>query len=317
MVSDPLAALFRVDAVSNETRSINVDLEVVLAGLPPLTDIDELRAAFARGERGIPVSSKSAEANTIHVDTPHGGLRLRSIAPTRGVRGAFLHLHGGGWVVGASDLQDAALARLADATGLVCVSVEYRLAPESPYPSPVDDCVAAAEWLIVNAADRFGTSWLAIGGESAGAHLAVCTLLRLRDQGRALAFKAASLMYGCYDLGLTPSARHAEQTLVINREAMFRFASAFMAGADPRDPDVSPLYADLHNLPPALFSVGTEDPLLDDSLFMHLRWLAATNHSELAIYPGAVHAFNLLEGDLSEQANARVQTFLCDQIASA
>ena len=81
-------------------------------------------------------------------------------------------------------------------------------------------------------------------------------------------------------------------------------------GSDQRDPDISPLYADLSGLPPALFTVGTMDPLLDDTLFMYARWLAAGNEAELAVYPGGVHAFDMFPTDLAREAMARMDAFL-------
>lgn len=81
---------------------------------------------------------------------------------------------------------------------------------------------------------------------------------------------------------------------------------------DPRDPAISPLYADLAGLPPALFSVGTLDPLIDDSLFMHARWRAAGNEARLAVFPGGVHGFHMLEGALAQSANASVARFLAE-----
>ena len=102
------------------------------------------------------------------------------IAPERS-RGVYLHIHGGGWVLGAADAQDPMLETIADGTQLTAISVEDRLAPEAPYPAGPDDCEAGALWVSDHLSD-FGGDALAIGGESAGAHLSVVTMLRLRDR---------------------------------------------------------------------------------------------------------------------------------------
>ena len=186
---------------------------------------------------------------------PAGELRLRVLVPDA-VRGVYLHLHGGGWTLGAanqSDLRNQAIARHC---GLATVSVEYRLAPEHPYPAGPDDCEAAALWLARSAAAEFGTTRLWIGGESAGAHLAVLTLLRLRDRHGLAPFAGANLVYGCYDLSMTPSQRRwGERNLVLSTPIIQWFADFFVPDpARRRDPDVSPLYADLAGMPPALFT---------------------------------------------------------------
>ena len=210
--------------------------------------------------------------------------------------GVFLHMHGGGWALGGADQQDLLLTTAADTAHAAVVSVDYRLAPDHPFPAGPDDCEAAADWLIEHAEEEFGTSRLMIGGESAGAHLAVLTLLRLRDRhGISGAFKGANLVFGVYDLAMTPSARSwGERNLVISTPIMAWFADMFVPGTtddERRSPEVSPLYADLRDMPPALFTVGTLDPLLDDSLFMAARWQAAANESTLRVYPESVHGF--------------------------
>jgi acetyl esterase/lipase len=254
---------------------------------------------------------KSPRAETISIDGPTGKLALRVITP-KAPRGAFLHIHGGGWSIGTNDQFDPVLERLADECGLACVSLDYRLAPEAPYPAGPDDCEAAALWLVREGAKRFGTTRFSIGGESAGAHLSAVTLLRLRDKHRLAPFSTAILNYGCYDLGMTPSARRwGDEKLVLNTPAILGFRKCFLpAGTDMSDPDVSPLYADLRDMPAALFSVGTRDALLDDSLFMAPRWLAAGNVAELALYPGACHGFVSIDFAQRTQAVTRIVDFL-------
>jgi len=186
---------------------------------------------------------------------------------------------------------------LARVTGCAVFAADYRLAPEFPYPAGPDDCEAAALWLIENASSEYGTDRLLIGGESAGAHLSALTLLRLRDR-HALGdrFCGANLVFGAYDLGLTPSARGvgpAPGSDILDPEEIRFMVEQFTPGMpleDRRRPDISPLYADLRGMPPALFTVGTADHLLDDTLFMADRWLAAGNSAEVLVYPDAPHA---------------------------
>jgi acetyl esterase len=132
----------------------------------------------------------------------------------------------------------------------------------------------------------------------------------MRERRCSSAFIAANLMYGFYDLGLTPSAKHSDGAAVINRPLLEVMSASFRGTMEASDPRVSPIFADLSDLPSALFTVGTLDPLLDDSLFMHMRWQTAGNPSELALYPGGFHAFNLLGGQLAADANTRAALFL-------
>src|SRR3954447_4783409 len=177
------------------------------------------------------------------------GVRIRVIS-AREPRGSYLQLHGGGCTLGAADLQDVALRQLARDTGLAVASVEYRLAPENPFPAGRDDCIHAARWLAERGAAEIGAPpSFAIGGESAGAHLAVLTLLALRGK---IEFAAATLAYGAFDLSGTPSRRAYDDVLVLTDSAMTWFTMNLLPGLDDearRDPAISPLYADLRGLP--------------------------------------------------------------------
>ena len=313
--SNPLdPALFRPAAISAETRAANEALAKLLDNAPNWWDVgvQVFRDARAKGGGAFPPIVRSDKARTILIDGQGGHkVALRVIAPEH-ARGVYLQMHGGGLVFGAADQQDPMLERIVQNTGMACVSVEYRLAPENPYPAAWDDCEAAASWLAKNAKAEFGTDVLTIGGESAGATLAAATLVRMRDRHGFTGFRRAILSYGNYDTSMTPSQmRTPPKGLLVGRASIEKFSDAY--APDPktrRDPDVSPLYADLKGLPLALFTIGTLDPLLDDTLFMHARWIAAGNEAELAIYPGAPHAFNLLPMPLGAPANARCDAFL-------
>ncbi|MFJ9104403.1 alpha/beta hydrolase [Streptomyces sp. NPDC102405] len=243
-----------------------------------------------------------------------GGVKVRVFVPDR-VDGVYLHFHGGGWAFGSADGQDERLWLLAVRARLAVVSVEYRLAPEHPFPAGPDDCEVAARWLVKHAAAEFGTERLLIGGESAGAHLSVLTLLRLRDRhGIIGAFRAAHLLFGPYDLSMTPSQRSfGSRRLLSNTDTLrrtYELCTPGLGAEQRRDPEVSPLFADLAGLPPARIVVGTEDPLLDDSLFLARRWQAAGAPVRLGVVAGAMHGFTLFPLTVTERELRRERHFL-------
>ncbi len=306
-------ALLDPTAADPQTLTLNAEIVAKLAGLP---DPWSVPASVVREKRRLglgpfPAMPRSRRARTMTIPGPSGEIGLRVVAPER-PRGVYLHIHGGGWTWGSADEQDPWLDRLAETCGMACVSVEYRLAPEHPYPAAPDDCEAAALWLVREGAARFGTTRLVIGGESAGAHLSLVTLLRLRDRHGLRPFAGANLFAGCYDLTLTPSAANwGDEKLILNTRDIRNFADRFCGpDIDRRQPDVSPLYAGLGGLPPLLVSVGTRDPLLDDSLFLAARAAAAGVRVETAPWPGGAHVFHRFESDLSERALARIDAFV-------
>jgi len=265
----------------------------------------EEQGAFMLGE-----PSERAEERTLPGASQPVPVRI--FRPEGEVRGALLHLHGGGWVVGRPSMNDAQNQRRCDELGLAIVSVDYRLAPESPYPAAPDDCEAAALWLVENATSEFGVSpeKILIGGESAGGHLSAVTALRmLRRHGVRLA--GANLAYGLYDLSGVPSHEaFDDRNLILNSHSIRWFTDCFVPSeALLRDPDVSPLYADLAGAPPALFTVGTLDPLLDHSLFFYSRWIAAGNSADLQIFPGAPHGFDIFPTREGKQATKTIDAF--------
>ena len=307
-------ALFGEAAIDAETAKFNAEIIELLTGQPEwwITGAEASRVARRRGEGPFPAPVISSRARMLTITGKDGNkIPLRVVAPAQ-PRGVYLHLHGGGWVLGGADMQDPMLERIADNTGQAVVAVEYRLAPEDPYPAGPDDCETAAAWLVENAKREFGTDVLTIGGESAGGHLTAVTVVRMRDRHGYVGFRGANIVYGAFDLSLTPSQRQfGNARLVLRTIDMQQFYNAFLPTVtDRRVPDVSPLYADLKDLCPALFTVGTKDALLDDTLFMHARWVAAGNDAELAIYPGGAHGFTLFPSDLSKSAMARMDAFL-------
>tara|TARA_R110000824_G_scaffold118960_16_gene272451 strand:- start:38019 stop:38990 length:972 start_codon:yes stop_codon:yes gene_type:complete len=307
-------ALFRADAISAETKAINDMIIQMIADAPEWWDTgaQEARDARQRGDGPFPAPVYSQMARNIEIEGKGGHkIPLRILAPENPT-GVYLHIHGGGWVLGSFDQQDVMLERIVKNTGMACVSVQYRLAPEDPYPAGPDDCESAAVWLVKNAKAEFGTDVLTIGGESAGGHLSAVTLLRMRDRHGYTGFKGANLVFGAFDMSMTPSQRQfGNERLILRTVDIEQFGDAFLpAGIDRRDPDVSPLFARLHDMPPALFTIGTRDALLDDSLFMHGRWVAAGNEGVLDVYPGGAHGFVAFPGEIAGKSNAAQDAFL-------
>ncbi|MEU9444183.1 alpha/beta hydrolase [Streptomyces sp. NPDC048304] len=297
-----------------ETLAFNEQFEATAASRPAREEMPDTAAlaALRRNRLGgdtPPVRLPQGQDRVIA-----GEVRARTFIPNR-VDGVYLHFHGGGWAFGSADGQDERLWRLAEQTRLAVVSVDYRLAPEHPFPAGPDDCEAAARWLVDRAATEFGTERLLIGGESAGAHLSVVTLLRLRDRhGITGAFQAANLLFGPYDLSMTPSQRSfGSKRLLSNTDTLRRTYEMFtpgMGAEQRRDPDVSPLFADLAGLPAARIVVGTEDPLRDDSLFLAARWQAAGAPVQHSLVAGAMHGFTLFPLTITERELRRERNFL-------
>jgi acetyl esterase len=230
-------ATFREDAISEETRTINRTLTKLKDELPDPWDVGPAvwRAMRAKGGAPWPLVPKSARAQTIQIPGPTQSISLRVIAPEQPL-GAYLHIHGGGWVFGANDEQDHILERIATKARLACVSVEYRLAPENPYPNAPDDCEAAALWLVRNANREFGNDKLTIGGESAGANLAEVTLVRMHERHGYSDFKGANLVFGPYDQSMTPSARQIGPGGLVLRTKRSRTVPRCLPGRYHRSP---------------------------------------------------------------------------------
>jgi len=282
------------------------------------------------GQTPIPPPKLLDSAESFDIPSRDAGrlIHSRILKPEHGIvpRGVMMHLHMGGWAIGSEDGQDEVLKKLADNNSLLVISVGYRLAPEAPFPAAPNDCFDAAEWLVENAKTKLGVEFAFIGGESAGAHLSVLTALHLLRSPKYSSFKLKGLLlhYGCYDLSCTPSAYNFKpsRTLLIDLGTIKTHVADFcprMSTEDLKNPDVSPLYADLtqFELPPALFTVGTMDPLLDDTIFMSSKWMMAGAETIVKIYPGASHAYLPFPEDhypASKQVFLDVKLFVASQM---
>ncbi|MGH3252558.1 MAG: alpha/beta hydrolase [Trebonia sp.] len=308
------ASTFDPARVSQAVLDFNTALVTGMAGggwvFPP-PSAPALRDALATS---APPPYVSVSARTITVPAGTHEIPVR-IIPAATPTAVFVHVHGGGWAIGSAAGQDAALERIATATGMTVASVDYRLAPEHPYPAGLDDCERATRWLIEHAAAELGSGRLLIGGESAGANLALCTALRVvADQPDAL--RGAALYYGNYDVTMTPSQRRAESGVLITTGSLAWFYDQYVPDASRRaDPDISPLYADLRGLPPVVLAVGTADSLVDDTMFLASRLLAAGVDTELVVVPGGEHAFDMAPVPECQQAVTAVDAFLAKHAA--
>jgi acetyl esterase/lipase len=220
------------------------------------------------------------------------GVAVRLFKPAKGTGAAVLWIHGGGYVIGSAAMSDDWCHRLADELGAVVAAVEYRLAPQHPYPAPLDDCYTALRWL----ADRPEVDRVAIGGESAGGGLTAALALHARDRGEvAPVFQVLS--YPMLDDRTALRTDVAPGSLRMWSARNNRFAwGAYLGSADP-DRAVPGRRDDLAGLPPAWIGVGDHDLFHDEDVAYAARLREAGVGCDLHVVPGAYHGFDLVERD--------------------
>lgn len=270
--------------------------------------------------RGVPARfGVKAEDRT--VQARGRSVRVHILLPPGPLKGAHLHIHGGGWTIGSARQDDGMNAALAARQKVAVVSVEYRMYPSVTLPAMIDDCETAARWLLDSFLAELGVERMTIGGESAGGHLAAAAILRLRDAGTRFGLVVgAALTYGAFDLGGTPMRENlGPETLVLHGPTLGRIVqkATGLEKAARRAPTLSPLNADLHGLPPALFIVGTRDPLQEDSELMYEKWQREAGNAELNIVPEAAHGFNKLQNSTAKKTNAYVRHWIGARLALA
>lgn len=240
---------------------------------------------------------------------------VRVFRPVGPCRGVVVEVHGGGFTIGNARMSDADNAELAVRAGLAVVAVDYRLALHHPLSALIDDVETAACWTIANCGAEFGTDAVLLLGKSAGSHLAALALLRLRDRHDLAGLIRGALFYfGLYDLAGTAMVRSAgADTLILHGPTIrhvLRDLTPGMTDTDRRGPDWSPLCADLKGLPPALFTAGELDPLLEDNLLMARRWNEASGNAELIVAPNSPHDFTRFRTQVARKVRDHAQAWL-------
>jgi len=250
-----------------------------------------------------------------------GGVPCRVLRPDGDARAVYLHFHGGGMVAGSASLMDIPNQMLSKEHGVAVVSVDYRKAPEFPWPAGPDDGVAVARALLEKGEAEFGSDRLLIGGESAGAYMTAAVALRVRDELGAIdRVDGLNLTYGVYDWGRTPSQRGVRPTdafdvLSVENIALVTDCYAPNRTDDERRaPEISPLYADLRGLPACFVSVGTADHLLDDSLLFAARAAAAEVPVELMVLPEMPHAFQAFDCGITRAWGAALRSWFASRL---
>jgi acetyl esterase len=268
--------------------------------------LDELNAAPGPPPHEIPVADARAahsqqaarlcgpgepvaEVRDLRVPSADGEVPVRTFRPeSDGPLPVVAYLHGGGWMMGTLDSYDSLLRALANASGAIVAGVDYRLAPEHRYPAALDDSLAAIGWLADHAAELGGDGGrLAVAGDSAGGNLAAVAARRLREVVRfqALIYPVIEPEFG------NGSYREFSDGHGLSSASMQRFWRLYLDGANPADPDASPLRADLAGLPPAYVLTAEKDVLRDEGEAYADALRAAGVPTELVRWPGTIHGF--------------------------
>lgn len=259
------------------------------------TSPDEARAMY-RAMGAMETGEEVARVDDRVVPTPDGDVPVRCYTPSAAIgeaHGVLVWLHGGGWVIGDIETADATCRALANRAGCVVVSVDYRLAPEHPSPAALDDCLAALMWTVENF-ELLGVdaSRVAIGGDSAGGHLAALVCQRVRaDFGPDIDFQL--LVYPVTDMTQShPSIAENAEGYLLTRDTMEWFRQHYLGDGDRTDPAVSPWHApDLSGLPPALVITAEFDPLRDEGEAYAARLQEAGVPTTLMRFDGQIHGF--------------------------
>lgn len=273
--------------------------------------IEEARRRLAAADALIP--QPPAGTTTQGVDA--GGVAAdRVMTPKSDRHRHVLYLHGGAYAIGSPACYRHLTWRIAAAAHACILAIDYRLAPEHPFPAAIEDAERAYRWLLAGGA---APGQIAVMGDSAGGGLVFALLMRLRDAGLALPAAAVALSPWT-DLALTGASlvRNARADPMLCADAVVGFAQNYLAGASPQNPYASPLYGDPAGLPPTLIQVGSDEILHDDAVRMADKMRSAGCRVELEIWPRMPHVWHLFAPILPEarQAIARMGRFVAQHL---
>jgi epsilon-lactone hydrolase len=276
-----------------------------------LRGVDLESLTIAERRKAIESVASVPPAGTLVERVEASGVPAEWVTPAGAGDGrVLLYLHGGGYQIGSPATLRHMIALLCAAAQARALSVDYRLAPEHPFPAALDDAVAAYRWLLAGGTDP---ATIAIAGDSAGGGLALGTLVALRDAGYPMP-AAAVLLSPWTDLALTGESlrTRADVDVMLKPGSMHETAGVYLAGQDPRHPCASPLYADMRGLPPLLIHVGDAEVVLDDSTRVAARARAAGVDVTLEVWDEMPHVFHAWAGLLpeSDQAIKRIGEWL-------
>jgi len=282
------------------------------SGYEPSNDAEVIRHRYVAAR--IPLLAEAEDvARIVHVQSPGGGVPSMIIlhphkSSEEVLRPALMFFHGGGWVLGGFDTYGPLCRQLANATGRVVVFVDYRLAPEHPFPAGLEDAWKALEWVAANA------TWLgidkeriAVAGDSAGGNLAAVTALAVRDGLLEASVELQLLIYPCLDLTASqPSHEELASGYLLTKELYAWYRNQYIGDYPlPADWHLSPLFAeDVTDVVPAIVLYAGFDPLRDEALLYCARLIDAGVPVEPIFYPGQIHGFMTMGGVIPAAAHA-------------
>jgi len=281
-----------------------LDSLVTLLRSRPAPETPDVAQSRARYEKMAVVLGGAPDAKCEKVDA--GGVPAEWVAaPGIDAGRAVLYLHGGGYVIGSLNTHRRLAYDISAASGARVLVIDYRLAPEHPFPAAVDDAAAAWRWMLAQGLDP---KRIAIAGDSAGGGLTIATLVNLRDQKLGLPGCAVAISPWVDLEGAGASiAGRAAQDPMVQKDGLLWMAGMYLAGKDAKAPLAAPLHADLRGLPPILVQVGTAETLLDDSTRIAEKLHTAGVDVKLSIWPNMVHVFPFFAPILSEGRDGCVE----------